>query len=329
MTWLSLCMHRTISASRTELGHLTPKQGANTVIAGPMYRAYVESRNAPTFIPLQSTSVGPPFVRKLSTLLTNFVVIPHTPCLAWPNCVRGALCAYKHPEPLIPKVPELPVTTAMSFQPQPPSPVQVIPSGTVQFHGTTYFPQGRAQPPVANMPSPPQYSWNYSPIMQSVPSGYSPESLPFHSPYYETMTISGVPAAASVPRAFTGVGPDLSDLRNLASAPTYTLSPDSVSSAMTRSISEEQAKLTEPVTSSATDEDSPYQAPPPGKHGHARRVSVAMRSKEDSDAVQAAPVAPPRKTTRRESWMGHRGRDEPTHRVSASGMPLPHGRSHH
>lgn len=236
--------------------------------------------------------------------------MPHTPCLAWPNCSRGALCSYKHPEPLIPKVPEQQPVPPPPQPAQPSSPIRVIPSGTVQFYGTTYFPVGSpTAPPVQSMPSP-HYSWNYSPAMPSVASGYSPyspESLSFHSPYYET--VSNLPPASSVPRVFAGS--ELDDIHRLVGMPRSSLAP--IPEPSTEPPTTENPGKSEATASGVAVEDFPYQPPPPGKRGHARRVSVAVKSKEDSDALGLS--VPPR-TTRRESWMGHRQRDEPAHRVS-------------
>lgn len=245
--------------------------------------------------------------------------VPHTPCLAWPNCTRGALCTYKHPEPLIPKVSELRMSPPAQVQrPQPPSPVQVIPTGTVQFYGTTYFPVQRgAQPPQPqpSLPSPPQYY--YSPAGRSVASGYSPyspESLTFHSPYYEAVSSLPSQTASAVPRAFTG--PALDDLHRLAGMPKSTFAPISEPPLEEQSASDGHAQGDAKALSNAG-EEFPYQPPPPGaQRGHTRRVSVTMKSKEDSDALQAQSAAqpPPPRSTQRESWMHHRQRDEPAHR---------------
>ncbi|GJE85609.1 zinc finger protein [Phanerochaete sordida] len=235
--------------------------------------------------------------------------VPHTPCLAWPNCTRGALCAYKHPEPLIPRVPETQMSPPAPVQPpQPPSPVQVIPSGTVHFYGTTYFPMQRGmQPPTTlppPLPSPPQYY--YSPAGRSVASGYSPyspESLPFHSPYYEAVS-SLPPPAAAVPRAY--MGPELDDIHRITGLPKSTLAPIAEPARAHEADGGAEAKA-------PPAEDFPYQPPPPGtQRGHARRVSVAMKSKEEGDAGDAAAL--PARSTRRESWMHHRQRDEPAHK---------------
>lgn len=278
----------------------------------------------------------------------NYLFVPHTPCLAWPNCTRGALCAYKHPEPLVPKVPELrpaPIPAPVHVQPQSPvqlSPIQVIPSGTVQFHGTTYFPYGPNQAPAqlppairqqvpqhipqpaptlspehamgpmhAPPPPPPQfdvssphYTWSYpssSPLVTSVASGYSPESMTFQSPYYET--ISGLPAAA-VPRAFSG--PTLDETQGVTSKPISALPP------IPEPIVEEESQINEagkPEEQPEGDE-FPYRPVAGQRAGHARRVSVTLKSKEDTDTGGHLPAI----STRRESWMGHKQRDDPSHR---------------
>lgn len=203
-------------------------------------------------------------------------------------------------------------------QPQPPSPVQVIPTGTVQYHGTTYFPVGSRPPPPPPPPTipSPHYSWTYSPNVRSVASGYSPyspESIPFHSPYYET--VSTLPAPASVPRAFTG--PDLDDLHRLNGLPKSTRPPIPDAPLDTGAPAPATHPKSEAHTLSpaAAHDEFPYHAPPPGERGHTRRVSVAVKSKEDTDALGLVPAGA--RTTRRESWMGHRARDDPAHRVSA------------
>lgn len=144
------------------------------------------------------------------------------------------------------------------------------------------------------------------PSLTSSYSPYSPESLPFHSPYYEA--VSNLPPASSVPRVF--MGSELDDIHRLVGMPMSTLAPIPEPS-MESSTSENPGK-SEMNTTGAPVEAFPYQAPPPGQQGHTRRVSVAMKSKEDSDALG---LTVPR-TVRRESWMGHRQRDEPAHRVS-------------
>ncbi|OBZ72381.1 hypothetical protein A0H81_07366 [Grifola frondosa] len=55
----------------------------------------------------------------------------YTPCLAWPNCFRGIACPYKHPELHVAPVDQ---------QPSCEEPVDEMPSGAVQYNGTTYFP---------------------------------------------------------------------------------------------------------------------------------------------------------------------------------------------
>ena len=138
-------------------------------------------------------------------------------------------------------------------------------------------------------------------------SPYSPESVPFHSPYYET--VSNLPPASSVPRVFAGS--ELDDIHRLVGMPRSSLAP--IPEPSTEPPTTENPGKSEATASGVAVEDFPYQPPPPGKRGHARRVSVAVKSKEGSDALGLS--VPPR-TTRRESWMGHRQRDEPAHRVS-------------
>ena len=59
-------------------------------------------------------------------------------------------------------------------------------------------------------------------------------------------------------------------------------------------------------------DEFPYRPVAGQRAGHARRVSVTLKSKEDTDAGGHLPAI----STRRESWMGHKQRDDTSHRVS-------------
>ncbi|TCD59828.1 hypothetical protein EIP91_011347 [Steccherinum ochraceum] len=265
--------------------------------------------------------------------------VPHTPCLAWPNCTRGSLCAYKHPESLPAKASEpapRPIQSQIPMQPQPvpqpPSPVLFIPSSSVQFHGTTYFPFAPPQqpysfthahhvaPPIPPPPPPPppppapqsspHYTW-YSPVAGSVPSGYSPyspESLPFHSPAYAPR--GGLPPI-SIAGSMNGPTYDESIMYPGMRAPISTGAD--ATSADPSAIDDVPAKQPQPGSEPHI-EEFPYQPPPPTqRHGHARRISVTLKSKDDSDALG---LTTSQGSVRhgRESWMVHSQRDGPTHR---------------
>lgn len=157
--------------------------------------------------------------------------------------------------------------------------------------------------------SSPHYTWSYptySPVVNSVASGYSPyspDSLSIHSPRYETL--SSLPAAA-IPRAFSGVTFD--DLHSITGMPMSTLPPIPEPVEEEEPEAKEAEKRDEPVES----DEFPYRPAPGQRAGHARRVSVVLKSKEDTDALGLPAVH----TSRRQSWMGHKQRDDPSHRVS-------------
>lgn len=141
--------------------------------------------------------------------------------------------------------------------------------------------------------------------MNSVHSGYSPyspESIPIQSPHYET--VSSLPSAA-VPRAFTGAVYD--DVHSVTGMPWSALPPISEPVAEEHEVKEPE-KHDEPLEG----DEFPYRPVPGQRTGHARRVSVTLKSKEDSDALGLPAVH----KARRESWMGHKQRDDPSHRVS-------------
>ncbi|KZT06081.1 uncharacterized protein LAESUDRAFT_759614 [Laetiporus sulphureus 93-53] len=114
--------------------------------------------------------------------------IRHTPCLAWPNCTKGALCPYKHPEPIIPKVHALPMSPQSTTSVHPPTPAKPILSGAVQYHGTTYFPlqsqtsqssQATSAGPIS--PQDPRAPYHMFPINGQV-LGSPPSGWPYPSP---------------------------------------------------------------------------------------------------------------------------------------------------
>jgi len=234
--------------------------------------------------------------------------VPHTPCLAWPNCSRGALCAYKHPEPLMPRIPDMPPPMPSQVYPQPPSPIRIIPTGTLQFHGTTYFPVTGPPPgplpasqPVPAPQASPQYTWTYSPAARNMHySPYSPESVIFRSPYYETRP--ALPSASAIPRV---VAPVYDDMHNISGMRPSVQGRDPLTAG------ESGGEIAEATYGEAqSTEEFPYQFPARQRSGHARRISVTLKSKEDTDALGLTTNT----TTRREPWMVHSHRDAPNHR---------------
>lgn len=211
------------------------------------------------------------------------------------------MCRFKHPEPLIPRIPGFSTQASVSQQAQPTSPVQPIPPGTVQVHGTTYFPvaqEGSAPQPPLPSTGPqrsPQFPLHYSPTAASVPSGYSPysnASLSFRSPVYESRQVVPMVSVAST---------SSEDANRYAG--------------MRPPIPSGDVKVDDTPTKDATGLDEfPYRPPVHQRSGHARRVSVTLKSKEDSDALGLTNHG----TTRRQSWMTHSKRDAETHRVSCS-----------
>ncbi|TFY61665.1 hypothetical protein EVJ58_g4366 [Rhodofomes roseus] len=255
--------------------------------------------------------------------------IRHTPCLQWPNCTKGALCQYKHPEPIIPK---------------PPSPVETTLGGAVQYQGTTYFPlqsQLPVSPPAPSAPIPsmriyePQRSnepmvpmgygaylgsppWQHqiSPVAHSSPMQYSTS--------YSSMSSMDAPGfrarrtahPAPMPPSY-GLQPRTPPFRDRfiysAHPPQAQQAPDRAQSMHHRdasiprttvpvppSIVEDLRKLS--VAEEAEDQ-FPYVPPKTQRVGHARRVSVALRSKEDTDALGLFSGAP-----ERQSWQTHGSR---------------------
>ncbi|KAH9838724.1 uncharacterized protein C8Q71DRAFT_705155 [Rhodofomes roseus] len=272
--------------------------------------------------------------------------IRHTPCLQWPNCTKGALCQYKHPEPIIPKVGRLPASIGSppSARPQPPSPVETTLGGAVQYQGTTYFPlqsQLPVSPPAPSAPIPsmriyePQRSnepmvpmgygaylgsppWQHqiSPVAHSSPMQYSTS--------YSSMSSMDAPGfALDVPRIPApmppsyGLQPRTPPFRDRfiysAHPPQAQQAPDRAQLMHSRdasiprttvpvppSIVEDLRKLS--VAEEAEDQ-FPYVPPKTQRVGHARRVSVALRSKEDTDALGLFSGAP-----ERQSWQTHGSR---------------------
>ena len=282
------------------------------------------------------------------------VVIRHTPCLQWPNCNKGALCPYKHPEPIIPKVRTLPpLIEQPSMTAKPASPVERTLGGAVQYHGTTYFPlkpQFTPSPPAPAAPapstqiyepqrrhesvarmgfapylSPPpwqqqmppispqiQYSTSYSSVSSMETPNFAldgprfpppvPPSFglqPRTPPFYDGVIYSGRPP----PQPAQPMHDSFQQMhRRVASIPRSTVPVPSSIMEQFQNMSVAEQPQTE------QQEPFPYVPPTAQRPGHARRVSVALRSKEDTDALGLFSSAPAR-----QPWQTHGTRS--AHRV--------------
>ncbi|KAI0750256.1 hypothetical protein C8Q80DRAFT_680039 [Daedaleopsis nitida] len=111
----------------------------------------------------------------------------HTPCLAWPNCRRGPLCPYKHPEPYISQSPPTSPTV-----PGPPPHHQMVPSlptapalPTAQQFTADAVPRGVGAVPYSGMfyfPIPPHQQQFAAPSqLPSAPHLQHPQHLPVRS----------------------------------------------------------------------------------------------------------------------------------------------------
>ncbi|PIL28364.1 hypothetical protein GSI_09515 [Ganoderma sinense ZZ0214-1] len=124
----------------------------------------------------------------------------HTPCLAWPNCRRGPLCPYKHPEPYVSTSPEdSPVQqpAALPLQP-PPSHPDAVPRGAMHYNGMFYY----------NVPQPPQPTAPPSlpPPIAIPPSGPQPPPMVFTNPW-EAWQVPYTPNAATMPYSPVAMNP--------------------------------------------------------------------------------------------------------------------------
>ncbi|KAI0350399.1 hypothetical protein OH77DRAFT_1077022 [Trametes cingulata] len=232
---------------------------------------------------------------------------PHTPCLAWPNCRRGPLCPYKHPEPYVsdsaPPSPQ-PLSPVETNPPPPPAQQDPVPRGAVSYNGMFYFntqsPQ-QAQPmPSLNLPPPaqqpsmlfhnpwdawrlsyPQTPMTYMPVVLSSPTGPSWADTSFRWP---DVAMPFPPPA--MPR------PPSPPINIRRPAPPYEAvkypSQPIVEHARGRSLPVPENEL-------------PYVPPKqPQQVGHAHRVSVTIKGKEDLDALALDSSSRPR-----QSWQTH------------------------
>ncbi|KAI0951493.1 hypothetical protein AcW1_008527 [Taiwanofungus camphoratus] len=217
--------------------------------------------------------------------------VRHTPCLAWPNCQKGVLCPYKHPEPIIPKVPALPLSTESPARVHPPSPLEANLPGAYQYQGTTYFPL-ISQAPLSSLGAEPQPEWNHQyetwrPMLFAPPSSYEPPS-PRTVPLQDRLIYEAEPIPVPAPPSdYAQEG-----LQSFANIPQPNFVYRSAGQSRRPSVTE--------------DDEFPYVPPKNQRVGHARRISVTLKSKEDSDVLGLYTMG----TSPRESWKTHGDRTE-------------------
>ncbi|KAI0365504.1 hypothetical protein BV20DRAFT_973042 [Pilatotrama ljubarskyi] len=216
---------------------------------------------------------------------------PHTPCLAWPNCRRGPLCPYKHPEPYVsdstppsPK-PNSPIET----NPPPTAQPDPVPRGAISYNGMLYYnnqqPQQAQAMPSLNLPPPaqqasmlftnpwdvwrlsyPQTPMTYMPVVFSPPPG-----PPWPDTSFRWPDIAMPSAPPAMPRLPT---PPFDTQRPGA--------PLQAANIPSEPLVEHSRVRSRPVS----EHELPYVPPKqPQQVGHARRVSVTIKGKEDLDAL--------------------------------------------
>ena len=224
-------------------------------------------------------------------------VAAHTPCLAWPNCRRGPLCPYKHPEPYVSNSPQAsPAQHLAAIQP-PPSQPDTVPRGAIQHNGMFYFGMPQAQPPAPSLPQPLALASSglqprviFTNPWEPWPAPFtSPMGMPFTPATVNPPTWQGVGASgAGQPPMFSPVGgpqPMFNFMFNEPQpappipAPPYQSHPPAEPS------SQKPASFSVYAPPAASENEFPYVPPKDQRVGHARRVSVTIKSKEDLDAL--------------------------------------------
>ncbi|KAI0636336.1 hypothetical protein C8Q77DRAFT_1216727 [Trametes polyzona] len=215
----------------------------------------------------------------------------HTPCLAWPNCRRGPLCPYKHPEPYISDTPPASPVNA-HVPPQAVSQSDNVPRGAYPHNGMLYFNNAQSLPQPPQLPSPL--------VLPRLPQ--PPVALPnpweLWGPAYPPTPLAYMPVMVSPQHVWQSVDnsfrwPSVDDAASLPPPPLarptqptldvehHTSSP-STSANYTYEPAHEHARdssLPNP------DDDLPYVPSKQRQVGHARRVSVTIKGKEDLDAL--------------------------------------------
>ncbi|OJT03590.1 hypothetical protein TRAPUB_5766 [Trametes pubescens] len=247
-----------------------------------------------------------------------FSVSQHTPCLSWPNCRRGPLCPYKHPEPYISDSPPASPAPAAAASRPPPAGMQsdVVPRGAIPYNGMLYF---NAQSPVQQRPQQQQQQQQHHQYQQqqrqlpalSIPNLPSQPPMMLGSPWqtwgmpYPPTPMTYVPMIAQLPWQVQDTSARWSE--NTATAPirpptlprfagpvfNMNLNPFDVIPSPSSPESSSPNYTYEPIAEHSRghslpipDSELPYV---PQKReqqvGHTRRVSVTIKGKEDLDAL--------------------------------------------
>ncbi|TBU41507.1 hypothetical protein BD309DRAFT_965091 [Dichomitus squalens] len=227
----------------------------------------------------------------------------HTPCLAWPNCRRGPLCPYKHPEPYISSSPQAsPVQHYTAIHP-PPSQPDTVPRGAMLHNGMFYFNVGQPQPmapsilqppaPPLSGPQPPVVftnPWETWPIPFTPPAGMAFTPFAFNPPTWQGVVPVGLAdsGAGQQPMFSPVAGPQPTfDLafgeprlrQSMERPPNHPFRPAEVSA------TQRTSSFSVATAPPAPETEFPYVPPKNQRVGHARRVSVTIKSKEDLDAL--------------------------------------------
>ncbi|KAI0667975.1 hypothetical protein C8Q78DRAFT_307971 [Trametes maxima] len=221
----------------------------------------------------------------------------HTPCLAWPNCRRGPLCPYKHPEPYVsestPASPAVSQEAKLQASVPPPDPV---PRGAVPYNGMMYFnmqsqQQQQQQPHSLPLPPPPPPppTLTLPPMQQQVLAANLFEAWRF--PYPPT-PMTYMPLMVSPPAwpdnglrwpnnmmPFVRQGLARPPMPSIGDTNMPPLPPSG--NVANRPVPEHTRDLSLPIS----DSELPYIPPKQQKSGHARRVSVTIKGREDLDAL--------------------------------------------
>ncbi|KAL1949940.1 hypothetical protein VTO73DRAFT_8821 [Trametes versicolor] len=241
----------------------------------------------------------------------------HTPCLSWPNCRRGPLCPYKHPEPYISDSPPAsPAPAAAASRPPPAGTQSDVPRGAIPYNGMLYF---NAQSPVQQRPPQQQQQQQQHQYQQqhrqlpalTIPNMPSQPPMMMSSPWqgwampYPPTPMTYVPMIAQHPWQVQDTSPRWPG--NSATAPirpptlprfagpvfSMNTNPFDVIPSPSSPVSSSPNYTYEPIPEHSRghslpipDSELPYI---PQKReqqaGHARRVSVTIKGKEDLDAL--------------------------------------------
>ncbi|RPD55008.1 hypothetical protein L227DRAFT_579993 [Lentinus tigrinus ALCF2SS1-6] len=230
----------------------------------------------------------------------------HTPCLAWPNCRRGPLCPFKHPEPYISNSPTTsPAAPSTTLQPNQPSHPDAVPRGAMHYPGMFYFNMSSQPPP--SLPPPHPVPPPQAPVMPPP----QPPPVIFTNPWegwqmqmpYTPTAMAYTPVAVTAP-AWPSIGFNESSNRPPA-LPQFSVSTyeDPALFQLPMPGYEDPAprqahmsnytyhpvpaveEAPKPRAFSTPNEDFPYVPPKEQHNRHAKRVSVSLHNKEAMDAL--------------------------------------------